>query len=25
MGTPIKIVIRVPAANAVVVKFIDTS
>jgi len=25
MGTPIKIVIRVPAAKAVVVKFIDTS
>jgi len=25
MGTPIKIVIRVPAAMAVVVKFIDAS
>jgi len=25
MGTPIKIAIRVPAANAVVVKFIDAS
>jgi len=25
MGTPIKIVIRVPAAKAVVVKFIDAS